>query len=157
MRIDARHASVADGGEEHGHHCQQDHRDYVPARFLVENAEHRHRRRRLDQDDPVEDQVPESQGALQSDGFGLRGRGGRHSVPQRAATSAVGVSEIGATFQPSTWTTGVVFSPSGRCAVSVVDSPGVSSIQLSDQKTGAISPPDAVLTAARTWNANALE
>ncbi len=40
--------------------------------------------------------------------------------------------------------------PSGSLAVSSVDSPGVSSIQLSDQKTGAIRPPDCVRAAART-------
>ena len=69
---------------------------------------------------------------------------------ERAATAVVGVSEIGATFQPSICKVGVLLSAAGSCAVRVVDSPGFSSIQLSDQSTGATKPPDAVRTAARS-------
>ncbi len=43
----------------------------MTARLLVEHAEDGHGRGRLDQDDSVEDQVAEAQGALESDRFGL--------------------------------------------------------------------------------------
>ena len=79
MRVHTRHAAIADGGEEHGDHGQQDYRDDVSAGFSVENAEDRHRRRGLDQDNSVEDQIPEAQRALQSHGLGLRLGSGRHS------------------------------------------------------------------------------
>ncbi len=53
--------------------------------------------------------------------------------PHRAATMVTGVMVAEAIFQPSTSTTGVPVSLSGSSAVSIVDSPGISSIQLSDQ------------------------
>jgi len=68
--IDAGHAAIADGGEHHGHHGQQNHRDHVPPRNIVEHAEHRHGRRGLDENDAVEHQVPEAQAALQANGSG---------------------------------------------------------------------------------------
>ena len=59
--IGARHAAVADGGEQHGHHGDQDGGDDVAAAAIAEHAEDGHRRRGLDDDDAVEDQVPETE------------------------------------------------------------------------------------------------
>ena len=61
VRIDARHAAVADRGEEHRDHGEQNDRDDVSARFCVEDAEDRHRCSGLNEDDSVEDQIPEAQ------------------------------------------------------------------------------------------------
>ena len=62
VRVDAGHAAIADGGEEHGYHRQHDHGDDMTARLLVENAENRHRRGGLNEDDAVERPDPESAG-----------------------------------------------------------------------------------------------
>jgi len=78
MGVNARHAPIADGGEEHRDHRQQNDCDDVTAGFLVEDAEDGHRRGGLDEDDAVEDQIPKAQCALQSDRFGVSSGCGRH-------------------------------------------------------------------------------
>lgn len=60
-------------------------------------------------------------------------------------------------FHPLSFITASRGVPLGREAVNVLDSPGVSSIQSSDQMTGAISPPDGVRTTKRNWKASAVE
>jgi hypothetical protein len=57
--IDAGHSSIADRGEKHGDHRDQYGSDDMTARFLTDNAENWHGRRRLNHDDPVKDQVAE--------------------------------------------------------------------------------------------------
>src|SRR6185437_8723156 len=64
-RINARHAAVADGREEHRNHCNGDGRDNVPVGKIADDTVDAHRRRGLDDDDAVDDQVPQLQGALQ--------------------------------------------------------------------------------------------
>ncbi len=56
--IRARHAAVADAGEEHRHHRDENRGNDVPASTLAENAENRHRRDRLDDDHAVQNQIP---------------------------------------------------------------------------------------------------
>ena len=63
MRIDASHASITDGGEQHRNHRAQNRRDNVASRFLVNHTEARHRSCRLNQNDAIEHQVPEAQTA----------------------------------------------------------------------------------------------
>jgi hypothetical protein len=58
-RVRARHASVADRRQEHGAHADQNRGDDVAAGFLADDAVNAHRRNRLDQDDAVEDQIPQ--------------------------------------------------------------------------------------------------
>lgn len=58
-----------------------------------------------------------------------------------------GAMVSGLMFQPWTCTTGEGEASSGSSAVSSRDSPGMSSIQLSDQGTGAMRSPDDVCTA----------
>ena len=72
--IGARHAAVADGGEQHGDHGDQHGGDHVTMRHLADHAERRHGRGGLNQDDSVEDEIPQSQRALQVRG-GLAERG----------------------------------------------------------------------------------
>ena len=58
--IDTRHAAVSDCGEEHRYH-RYEHGGYrMPMRPLAHHSVHRHRRRGLDYDHPVENQVPQS-------------------------------------------------------------------------------------------------
>ena len=61
--IGTRHAAIAEGGEQHGNHGNQDRGDHVPVAPIAERSKHRHRRGRLDDDDAVEDQVPQGEGA----------------------------------------------------------------------------------------------
>jgi hypothetical protein len=61
--VGARHAPVADGREEHGHHRDEDRGDDMPVSAIAEYAEHGHRRDRLNDDDAVQDQVPQREGA----------------------------------------------------------------------------------------------
>ena len=77
--IGPRHAAIADGREQHGAHGDQDGGDDVPARLLAHHAEQRHGRGGLDQDDAVEDQVPQTQGTPQV-GFLLRRTRHRKSI-----------------------------------------------------------------------------
>src|SRR5205085_12323176 len=76
-RVSARHASVADGGEKHGHHGDEDGGDYVAARLGAHHTEAGHGRGGLHDDDAVEKQVPQAEGAVESGGLvgggGLRG------------------------------------------------------------------------------------
>src|ERR1700679_1500717 len=118
----------------------------MPARFLVNYAEAGHGRCGLNQDDAIEHEIPEAQAALQSSFLRRRS----HRPPLLVVEVFSGVSLTGAIFHPSTCTESVSGASSGNCAVSSDVSPGASSIQLSDQYTGAIRPPFSVVTAART-------
>ena len=72
--IDARHAPVAEGGEQHREHADEDRGDDVATRFRAHHAEDAHRGDGLDDDDAVEDEVPERERATQARGARLRGR-----------------------------------------------------------------------------------
>src|SRR5215831_17607067 len=61
MWIHASHAAVAHRGKQHGHHRQQDDGDHMASRLFVEHAEDRHGRGGLNENDAVEDQIPETQ------------------------------------------------------------------------------------------------
>jgi len=78
--IDARHASVADGGEEHGHHGDEDGGDDVAACNVTDHTVDSHGRCGLDDDDAVDDEVPKLQGAAEAGGSRLGG-GGVQGVP----------------------------------------------------------------------------
>ena len=57
--VRARHASIAKGGEQHGHHGNQQRGNNMSAAALTEHAEDRHGRGGLDYDNAVKDQVPQ--------------------------------------------------------------------------------------------------
>jgi hypothetical protein len=65
-RIDARHSPVADGGEQHRHHRDQDGGGDVAVTALRQHAVARHRRHRLDDDDAVKDEIAEGERALEA-------------------------------------------------------------------------------------------
>src|SRR6516162_9532308 len=67
-RIDARHASVADGGEDHRDHRDEHSGDDVPLTCVGERAVSGHGRSGLDDDDAVENEVPKAESALQTGG-----------------------------------------------------------------------------------------
>ena len=64
--IRARHASVADAGEEHGDHGNQDRGDDMSVAAFGEHAEYGHRRDRLNHDHAVQNQIPERERAAQA-------------------------------------------------------------------------------------------
>ena len=66
--IRARHFAVADGGEKHRDHGDEDGGDHVAACFVADHAVDAHGRDRLDDHDADDDQVPEGEGALEADG-----------------------------------------------------------------------------------------
>src|SRR5260370_36005012 len=112
MRIDARHAAVADGCEKHGHHGEENRGNHMTARLVVDNAEAGHGGGGLDEDDAVEDEIAGAQTALEAGGFD-HWLEVRHQFPWAAAVPACGVSVEGATFEPSTHKAG---SPGGVAA-----------------------------------------
>ena len=57
--IDARHAPIAEGGEQHGHHGDEDGGDHVAACNIADHAVNAHGRRRLNDDDAVHHQMPQ--------------------------------------------------------------------------------------------------
>ena len=63
--IDARHATVADRGEEHSHHSNEDGGDDMAACLIADHAVDAHRSRRLDDDDAVDDEVPQFERAFE--------------------------------------------------------------------------------------------
>src|SRR5580704_12597729 len=71
VRIDARHAPIADRGKKHGYHSEQNHSDDVATRHVIKNAEDTHGRRGLNENDAVKHQVPKAQTALQANWSGL--------------------------------------------------------------------------------------
>jgi hypothetical protein len=60
----AGHASIANGGEQHGDHGDEDGGDDMAVRDLADDAEGRHGGGGLDEDDAVEDEVPEAEGGV---------------------------------------------------------------------------------------------
>ena len=56
---------VADRGEKHRDHRDQDGGDHVPTRLLRDHTEHRHRRSGLNHDDAVKHQVAEREAPMQ--------------------------------------------------------------------------------------------
>ncbi len=72
--IDARHPSITHRCKNHRHHRDQNRGDDVSLTGITEDSVSRHGCRRLNDDDPVQDQVPQSQSAAQtqrvSRGFG---------------------------------------------------------------------------------------
>src|SRR6185312_3209650 len=64
--IDAGHASVADGGEQHRHHSTEDRSNHVATSGVIDHAVDAHGRSGLKDDDAVEKQVPELEGPAQS-------------------------------------------------------------------------------------------
>ena len=61
--ISGGHSPVAYGGKQHGHHSQQ-HRDYsVPVRTRAHHSVNWHGGSRLNNDEPIENQIPEPQRA----------------------------------------------------------------------------------------------
>jgi len=64
--IGARHAAIADGGEQHCHHGDQDRRNDVPVSAVAEHTKHRHRRDRLNHDHSIQNQVPKGKRAPQA-------------------------------------------------------------------------------------------
>ncbi len=77
--IDARHASVADGGEHHRDHADEDAGDHLSLAGVGEDAVAGHRRGGLDDDDAVHHQVPQAEGAFQTGrGGGVPGGCARH-------------------------------------------------------------------------------
>lgn len=57
-RIHSRHPPIADGGEDHRRHSEQDRRDDMTTCNIADNAVDPHRRGRLNDDDAIDDQVP---------------------------------------------------------------------------------------------------
>ena len=53
-----RHAAIADRGKQHSDHRDQDGGDNVSMTALAQHAEHRHRRHRLNDDYPVQNEIP---------------------------------------------------------------------------------------------------
>ena len=53
--IDAGHLPVTDGGEQHGHHGDQNRGDHVAARFIIDHAINSHRRDGLNDHNPDDD------------------------------------------------------------------------------------------------------
>ena len=58
------HASIADSGDHHGEHRDQNDRGEVSVREFLRDAEQGHRSDGLNQNDAVENQVPEGQDAF---------------------------------------------------------------------------------------------
>ena len=58
--INTRHVAVADRGEKHGDHGDQDCGHHVAARLVVDDAVDAHRRDRLNDNDADDDEVPEA-------------------------------------------------------------------------------------------------
>ena len=52
--VGARHAAIADRGEQHSDHGNQNCSHHVAAAAIAENAKHRHRRDRLNHDNAVQ-------------------------------------------------------------------------------------------------------
>src|SRR6202795_1682879 len=78
-RIGASHFAVANGGEQHGHHGDENRGDHVAASCVTDYAVYAHRRNRLNDHDADDDEVPKEKSAFERD------RGGRayfaaHSV-----------------------------------------------------------------------------
>src|SRR5579864_8736560 len=61
------HAAVADRGEKHCDHGDENCCDHVAVRRFTHHAKGWHGCSRLDDDDPVEDEVPKAQGTPQLD------------------------------------------------------------------------------------------
>ncbi len=57
-RIQCRHAAIADGGDHHREHRDQDDGRKVPIRELLRDAVERHRRDWLNENDAVKDEIP---------------------------------------------------------------------------------------------------
>ncbi len=64
-RIGARHFSVTNGGEQHGHHGDENGGDDVSAGSIAYHAVDAHGRNRLDDNDANDNQVPKEKSALQ--------------------------------------------------------------------------------------------
>src|SRR6202046_2053917 len=69
-RIRARHFAVADGGEQHSYHVDQNRGDNVPASSVADNAINAHRGDRLNDYDADDDEVPKVQSAFECEGRG---------------------------------------------------------------------------------------
>ena len=65
-RVERRHASVTDGGEQHRHAADEHRIDGVAKRQLLGHAEQRHHGDGLNEDHAVEHQVPEAEHAAQA-------------------------------------------------------------------------------------------
>ena len=88
-RIERRHLSVADGGQPHCYHSEQDCRDGVPVGKLLGKSEEGDGSDRHHQHDAVEDQVPERQNPTEpgrrrafGGGRGGAGFGRAHEIPR---------------------------------------------------------------------------
>src|SRR5438309_1501522 len=63
--IERRHAPVADSGNQHGEHGDQNDGGKVPIGKFLSHSIKRHRRDGLNEDDAIEDEVPKSENALE--------------------------------------------------------------------------------------------
>ena len=61
--IQSRHASVADCGDHHGKHCDENDRREVPVGELLRDTVERDRGDGLDENDAIEDKIPEGEDA----------------------------------------------------------------------------------------------
>ena len=73
--IERRHAPVADSGNQHGEHGDQNDGGKVPIGKFLSHSIKRHRRDGLNQDDAIEDEVPKSENALEPVGRSNGSRG----------------------------------------------------------------------------------
>ena len=89
-RISARHAAIADGGEQHRHHGDQDGGNDMPASAIAEHPEHRHRGDRLNHDNAVQNQIPERERAPQARNASGRVGGRTHSVSKNKTPLSCG-------------------------------------------------------------------
>src|SRR5580692_259670 len=67
LRTGTCHSTVAIRGEQHSDKREDNGHQDMAARLLIDHSEHRHRRRRLYQNDPVENEVAIPQAAFECD------------------------------------------------------------------------------------------
>ena len=124
--VGASHLAIADGGEEHSHHGDQDGGDDVAASVIADDAKDAHRRDGLNDDDANDDEVPEAEDATESyRRWSELGRAAGHHSLSRVRKGTI----RGSIFQPATVNSGFPFMASGEryCAVNSRDSPGSNS------------------------------
>ena len=64
--VGPRHAPIADGREQHGDHRNQNGSDRMAVRTLAHHPVNRHGSRGLNDDHPVEDQIPKAESAAEA-------------------------------------------------------------------------------------------
>lgn len=64
-RVDASHAPITDGGEQHGYHRDKDRGDHMSVGNIADYTVDAHGSRGLDDDDAVYDEMPQLQGTLE--------------------------------------------------------------------------------------------